>query len=367
VTNIDRKSSRADLRKEVSVFPVTEHLAGDGDLPMNEWLALECTKHRVALEPVGKTFSTSVELRCSAGCRVPVSKGIPRFVDSANYASGFGLQWNSFRKTQLDSYTGTTISRDRLTRCVGGSLEVLRGKSVLEVGCGAGRFTELMLAAGAKVFACDLSPAVEANYENCKSWPDYFVCQADARNLPVAPHAFDFVVCLGVIQHTPSPEETISALAEYVRPHGVLVIDHYAPGYPGNLLQRNIRRLLIKLPARIANKASLWLGRALLGLHRLTWSGRRRRLRNFLLRHSPLIDYREMYPQLGEKLLSEWSVLDTHDTLTDYYKHLRTTDQIEACLRSCGLIELEVSYGGNGVEARAKMPASVELHFGAMV
>ena len=29
-----------------------------------------------------------------------------------------------------------------------------------------------------------------------------------------------------------------------------------------------------------------------------------------------------------------------------------------ACLRGCGLVELEVSYGGNGVEARGRMPAA---------
>jgi SAM-dependent methyltransferase len=327
---------------------------------MREWLELRCTEHSLALESDAEMLSAAVELRCSQGCRVPVLKGIPRFVDSADYASGFGLQWIAFRKTQLDSYTGTTISRDRLRRCLGGSLEVLQGRSVLEVGCGAGRFTELMLAAGARVFACDLSQAVEANYENCRHWPDYFVCQADARRLPVEPHSFNFVICLGVIQHTPSPEETIAALARYVKPGGTLVIDHYSLEYQQNFLQRNLRRLFIRLPAPIAKPLALGLARSLLLLHRLTWKNRRgvRRLRALLLKYSPLVDYHDAYAELGEQLLSEWSVLDTHDTLTDYYKHLRTREQIEACLRLCGLVEPEVSYGGNGVEARARMPAA---------
>lgn len=327
---------------------------------MRKWLELRCTEHSLSLESDAGMLSASVELRCSQGCRVPVLKGIPRFVDSANYASGFGLQWIAFRKTQLDSYSGTTISRDRLSRCLGGSLEVLQGRSVLEVGCGAGRFTELMLAAGARVFACDLSQAVEANYENCHRWPDYFVCQADARRLPVEPHSFDFVICLGVIQHTPSPEETIAALARYVKPGGTLVIDHYSLDYRQNFLQRNLRRLFIRLPAPIAKPLALGLARSLLPLHRLTWKNRRGvgRLRALLLRYSPLVDYHDAYAELGEHLLSEWSALDTHDTLTDYYKHLRTREQIEACLRSCGLVELEVCYGGNGVEARARMPAA---------
>lgn len=318
---------------------------------------LRCVPHARPLAP-GDVDGAADALVCAEGCRVPVVGGIPRFVGSDEYAAGFGLQWNAFRKTQLDSHTGTTVSRDRLTRALGGSLEVLRGKTVLEVGCGAGRFTELMLAAGARVFACDLSSAVEANYANCRHWPGYFVCQADARRLPVAPHSFDFVVCLGVIQHTPDPEETIRALAGYVRAGGTLVIDHYTHGYPQNLAQRVARRMLLRLPPAFAKRAALALARALLPLHRATWNGRRGRwrLRPYLLRHSPLIDYYEAYPQLGVKLLGEWAVLDTHDTLTDYYKHLRSVEEIERALRECGLVDLEVYYGGNGVEARARAP-----------
>lgn len=317
-----------------------------------------CLKHSQPL--TADSVDSPPALRCPAGCSVPVVRDIPRFVDSSNYASGFGLQWNTFRKTQLDSYTGTTISRDRLARCFGGSLDVVRDKEVLEVGCGAGRFTELMLAARARVFTCDLSQAVEANYENCHGSPNYFVCQADARQLPVVPHSFDFVLCIGVIQHTPSPEETISALALQVKPGGMLIIDHYSHSYVQNFLQQNLRRLLIRLPARIAKPLTLGLARTLLPLHRFTWKNRRGlwRLRAPLLRHSPFIDYHDHFPQLGDQLISEWSLLDTHDALTDYYKHLRTREEIEACLRSCGLTDLEVSYGGNGIEARARKPAA---------
>jgi hypothetical protein len=86
-------------------------------------------------------------LLCDKGCRFPVIRGIPRFVSDDLYASSFGLQWNTFRKTQLDSCTGTTISKDRLTRILGG-LDWLDGKTVLEAGCGAGRFSEVLLKAG---------------------------------------------------------------------------------------------------------------------------------------------------------------------------------------------------------------------------
>jgi 2-polyprenyl-3-methyl-5-hydroxy-6-metoxy-1,4-benzoquinol methylase len=310
---------------------------------------LRCPRHHQPLT------ASPASLTCASGCTIPIVNNIPRFVSSENYANAFGRQWNKFRKTQLDSHTGTTISKDRLERCLGGSLDVIKGKSVLEVGCGAGRFTEVMLKAGARVFACDLSTAVEANYENCRELSsDYFVCQADALKLPGAAGSFDFVVCLGVIQHTPSPEQTIAALARYVRPGGTLAIDHYPPDYPLTRSRALTRKLLLKLPPRLAHQLALTLARALVPVHRLTWNNRRGvwRVRRWLAKHSPLVDYYGVF-SITPELLAEWAILDTHDTLTDYYKHLRSEAQIEQSLRACGFSRVQVWRGGNGVEARA--------------
>ena len=321
---------------------------------MDQPAQLRCPVHQQPLTEDGS------DLKCAGGCIFPTVNGIPRFVSSDNYASAFGRQWNKFRKTQLDSYTGTTISRERLQHCVGSSLDILKEKSVLEVGCGAGRFTEVMLAAGAHVSACDLSSAVEANYQNCGDKPNYFICQADVRALPFAPHSFDFVMCLGVIQHTPSSEQTISALAQFIKPGGMLVIDHYAPDYPTTFSRRWLRRLLLRLPPASSSRLALSLTRMLLPLHKLGWNQKRGRwrLRRQLQKFSPVVDYYDVYPQLGEKTLAEWALLDTHDTLTDYYKHLRSVEQIDSCLIACGLVDTETRHAGNGIEARARMPVN---------
>ena len=240
---------------------------------------LRCLPHSNSLVPNGggERVEDSYALVCPQGCRVPVIGGVPRFVDSKNYASAWGLQWNRFRQTQLDSHSGTTLSRDRLERTLGGSLEAVRGKSVLEAGCGAGRFTEVLLSAGARVFACDLAEAVEANYANCGHHPDYFICQADIMRLPAAPLSFDIVLCLGVVQSTPDPEATIATLAQYVKPGGTLVIDHYSHEYPYTFSRRVLRELLIRLPSPLSERAVLTLARAVLLLHRVS-------LANILLR-----------------------------------------------------------------------------------
>lgn len=324
-----------------------------------------CPAHRSPLMAGDLRADQPGEIRGSCGCAFPVVRGIPRFVGSANYADAFGLQWNAFAKTQLDSHTGTTISRDRLTRCLGGSLDCLRGTRVLEVGCGAGRFTEVLLAAGAQVFACDLSGAVDANYANCSGNPRYFVCQADVMALPIQSRTFDVVVALGMIQHTPKPEATIAALAEAVRPGGLLVIDHYRT--PGPLIRMLyplsaraiLRRVLLRMSPQAAFRASAATVRALLPVHRMLWhrgavTDSVRRAWRFL---SPVFDYYDSHPELKEHL-AEWALLDTHDALTDRYKHLRTPDQIRDALTAAGFEVLESRAGGNGVEARARRPVA---------
>lgn len=326
---------------------------------------LRCLTHhaRLIAEPGGEMVSSATRfLHCQHGCSTPVSSGVPRFVSTENYAMAFGRQWNTYRLTQLDSYTGTTISRDRLTRCLGVSLDTLEGKSVLEVGCGAGRFTELLLDSGAHVFASDLSSAVEANLENFRGAANYFVCQADGRELPVRPESFDYVVCLGVIQHTPDPEMMISALARYIKPGGELVIDHYRFGPEDMTASRQcIRRFLIRRSPRFglafvrAMVALLW------PVHRFLWAFRARpriaTLRQRWLKISPLMDYHDYYAELGSHLLYAWAALDTHDALTDVFKHKRTTEEIQKTLLAIGLCDIVVAYGGNGVEARARKPA----------
>src|SRR6185369_11180965 len=59
--------------------------------------------------------------------RYPIRKFIPRFVPKSNYADNFGLQWNKFRQTQLDSFTGLPISADRFWKATGWKPGDIRG------------------------------------------------------------------------------------------------------------------------------------------------------------------------------------------------------------------------------------------------
>ncbi len=100
---------------------------------------MKCPSHLEVLD------DSSGVLICPGGCRYAVKEGIPRFVSSTLYADAFGTQWNRYRLTQVDSYTGIGISERRARRNLGDKLwGQLEGQHVLEAGCGAGRFTEVL-------------------------------------------------------------------------------------------------------------------------------------------------------------------------------------------------------------------------------
>ena len=162
-------------------------------------------------------------LRCDpCGGEYPIIGGIPRFVSSGGYAETFGRQWRTFRREQLDSFIGTTLSHDRFYQVTRWRPEELAGKWVLDVGCGAGRFAEIALEAGANVIAMDISSSVEACYDNLiQRFPDRLhVVQASIYEMPFEAESFEYVYCIGVIQHTPDPLAAVDAVARMSRPNG---------------------------------------------------------------------------------------------------------------------------------------------------
>jgi len=62
------------------------------------------------------------------------------------------------------------------------------------------------------------------------------------------------------------------------------------------------------------------------------------------------------YPQLNDQLQYEWALLDTQDSLTTYYQHLRTKNVIQNKLHELGAMDIYCEYEGNGVEARCRKP-----------
>lgn len=291
----------------------------------------------------------------------PIVDGIPRFLPSENYAADFGDQWNRFPKTQLDSYTGTTLTEDRIARCFQGHLSQIQGKRVLEAGSGAGRFTEVLLKYGAHLDSLDMSSAVTANRANNGDSDNLTLVQASIYDIPFPAETYDYVVCLGVVQHTPSSEKTIRHLWRMVKPGGYLIIDHYLFRWR-NVIPPPIggasiayRQVLLRMPQERRFKAVQRIVDFFFPIH---WKYRDSlTIQRILRRISPVHFY---YPQLDlgtEKAFYEWALLDTHDGTTDYYKHHRSAKQITKFLQSLSAEEIVTAHAGNGVEAFCRKPA----------
>jgi hypothetical protein len=71
---------------------------------------------------------------------------------------------------------------------------------------------------------------------------------------------------------------------------------------------------------------------------------------------SPVLTHYRTYPEVNDDVQRQWALLDTHDSLTDDFKHFRTRGQIHRLLERMGLDHIWSAYGGNRVEARGRRP-----------
>jgi SAM-dependent methyltransferase len=284
---------------------------------------------------VGDDIETGVLSTADGAHRYPIRNGIPRFVREDNYAASFGMQWNRFRRTQLDSVSGVPISRDRFERYTGWTPADLAGKRVLDIGCGAGRFAEIALDAGARVVALDYSGAVDAARANLVARGNLDVVQGDIFALPFAPAQFDFVYCLGVLQHTPDVRAAFLALPPMVKPGGALAVDLYPwllrnAAWSKYWLRPITKRLPTTLLFRIVERTTPAMLAASRFVTRIPVAGR------YLRYLIPVVNYEGTYA-LSEAQLREWAVLDTFDMLAPAHDHPQRLSTLKAWFHEAGL------------------------------
>jgi SAM-dependent methyltransferase len=310
-------------------------------------LAIGSAHKQVDLEIVEGSLSCP-----TCGREYPIRAGIPRFVPMDNYAASFGFQWNKHARTQLDSYTGLPISRDRFFATTSWPVN-LQGERVLEAGCGAGRFTEVLLSTGADIYSFDYSDAVTANYSNNGANPKLHLFQGDIFDVPFPRESFDKVMCLGVLQHTPDPERALKSLAAFVRPGGQLVVDMYRAGIVARLQWKYILRPI----TRRMNQQRLYRL-----LERLVppLIGPTRALRSLLgragARLSPILEYSDL--GLRHDVNREWAILDTFDMYAPAHDHPQSVSTVRRWFSEAGFVDVDVRRGPNGVIGRGRRPAA---------
>jgi 2-polyprenyl-3-methyl-5-hydroxy-6-metoxy-1,4-benzoquinol methylase len=161
-------------------------------------------------------------------CIYPYKNGAYRLVEDDNYTENFGYQWNKFVGTQVDKATDLDMSKVRFFAETSWDKEDLTNKNVLEVGSGAGRFSQIILDyTKANLYSVDYSNAVEANYKNNGPNDRLHLFQASIYEMPFAKAQFDKVICIGVLQHTPDFKKSVECLIDMVKPGGQLIVDFY--------------------------------------------------------------------------------------------------------------------------------------------
>ncbi len=108
-------------------------------------------------------------------------------------------------------------------------IQSLKGRTVLDVGCGNGYHCWRMVGEGAKlVIGIDPSPMFVCQFFAMKHFirdPRAWVLPLGIEDVPETPGAFDTVFSMGVLYHRKSPLEHIEQLKSFLRPGGELVIE----------------------------------------------------------------------------------------------------------------------------------------------
>ena len=99
----------------------------------------------------------------------------------------------------------------------------LKGKTVLDVGCGGGILSESMAEKGAKVTGIDLGKkalkVAQLHSLDSGVTVDYQLIAAE-QLAEQQPASFDVVTCLEMLEHVPDPASVVAACAKLVKPGG---------------------------------------------------------------------------------------------------------------------------------------------------
>lgn len=173
-------------------------------------------------------------LRTECGREYPIVRGIPRFVTGERYADSFGFEWHRWPRAQFESENVGRPMEGHTTRMFERITEVeperIAGRTIVEFGCGPGRFLDVVRGKGGIAVGVDMSQAVEVARRNFAADSQVLIVQGDVLRPPFARGAFDGGYSIGVLHHTPEPAAGVQALARVVRPGGWMSVCVYTRG-----------------------------------------------------------------------------------------------------------------------------------------
>ena len=262
---------------------------------------------------------------------IRVLSDVTIYTENDKAVKNFGKQWRDYTNVQIDSINKFTLSYNFLKKILHGNLSILENKEILEIGCGAGRFTEHFAKLSSLCVSLDLSDAIFYNVgkdnENIKL--------SKANFLELEPKKkFDIVFCRGVLQHTPNPKLSIIKLHEFVKDDGYVIFDIYKKPkigkfHPKYLIWRPFISNFIKYEKfeKFLNKNIDTLLKVKRFIDRIFFQ-----VKFFSDCLIPIWDYKNIY-NLTDKQLSSLSILDTLDGIYAKYDLPMSNEEVIRLLK----------------------------------
>jgi SAM-dependent methyltransferase len=280
--------------------------------------------------------------------------GVISFIEEESYVESFGLQWNTFSREQLDNDRFHDSER-RFRQETGFFPEHIAGKTVLDAGCGMGRFLDIVSRDGAALaVGVDLSSAVDAAAANLSDRDNVLIIKGDIFRLPFRRGSFDAVFSIGVLHHTPSTEKAFRALVPLIKSGGEIAISVYAAtmkpgvGWALNMFRRRFFRVFTR---RLPKRLMLWWS---LYCVPVLW----------LIDKIPVLRWiRYLFPAvIYANYPLRWSVLDTFDIYATELESRHRPKEVFRWFREAGLINVDLLDSEDGwVSVRGQAPAHSRL------
>jgi len=211
-------------------------------------------------------------------------------------------------------------------------------KWVLDAGCGAGRFLDVVAGTDAEVVGLDISGAIDVARDNLRGHPRVHFVQGSIHALPFRDDMFDGVYCIGVIQHTSDPLAAVRALPRVLRPGGLIAYTIYERrSYTRWHSKYLVRPLTRRLPPGFLLST---IRAAMPILFPISEVAFRAPLVKRLLRAAiPIANY------VDERALTvrqrySWAIMDTFDMLAPRYDQPQTEGAVTGALKDVGVAEI---------------------------
>ncbi len=284
--------------------------------------------------------------------RYPIVRGVPRFAgykDISNYTKSFGYQWNKWSQIQFDSKNikkpYENFSLDMLDRIAGTRNVNFNGSTIVDIGCGPGRFLETIRRKNGIAIGIDLSDAVEAAGEIFKDDINVLVCQADVLNSPIKTEMVEGIFSIGVLHHTINAEKGFHEMVRALKPTGWIAISVYSPGgYYDNFIV-NIWRKIFKTmwplfkhyPALIYTYIVVYITTT---------------IKKVPIIRTLLHPFLHFFPSIILKDTT-WSILNTFDSITPSNQYGFTIYQVFKWFKKANLKDIEPSdWAGASMHAK---------------